>query len=157
MAPTPNPPVWVFGARLVMEVINASHLPANENYKPTSYLYDKKGERKGVFAKGLALKDKVIVKKISFDGDNWEVEALVPSESSPNTAYTVTIYLPLDFECTCPHGQHRFNPCKHAYATIIKLLEIAGADIRDPILRHYAYEGLNRLAHHKAQMHRNLV
>jgi uncharacterized Zn finger protein len=157
MAQSPTPPVWVFGVRLVMEVINASHLPANENYKPTSYLYDKKGERKGVFAKGLALKDKVIVKKISFDGDNWEVEALVPSESSPSEKYAVRIYTPLDFECSCPWGSHRFRPCKHVFAATLKILEIAGADVGDPILRHYVYEGLNRLAYHKAKTHHQLA
>jgi uncharacterized Zn finger protein len=139
-----------------MEVVNASQLPTDRNYKPTSYLYVK-GERKGVFAKGLELKDKVAVRRMSFDGDNWEVEALVPSESSPDTAYTVTIYLPLDFECTCPWGQNRFNPCKHVHATVLKLLEIAGADIRDPLIRHLVYEGLNRLAYHKARTQRNLV
>jgi hypothetical protein len=156
MAQSPTPPVWAFSARLIMEAVNASNLPTDKNYKPTSYLYAK-NERKGVFAKGSELKGNVVVKKIVFDGDNWEVEALVPSESSPNTAYTVTIYLPLDFECTCPHGQHRFNPCKHVFAAVLKLLEIAGADARDPIIRHYIYEGLNKLAYHKAKTQRYLV
>jgi hypothetical protein len=152
-----TPPLWVFAARLVMEVVDVSHLPVSKDYKTTSFLYNKRGEREGVFAKGLKLKDKVEVRRMVFDGDNWEVEAKVQSESDPNIMYTVRIYLPLDFECTCPWGTYRFRPCKHVYATVIKLLEIAGADTSDPILRHYVYEGLNRLAYHKAKTQRNFV
>jgi hypothetical protein len=159
MAP-PTPPIWVFGTRLMMEIINASQLPVDRGYRPTSYLYGRGrrgGEKEGVFAKGLKMKDKVVVKKMLFDGDNWEVEARVQSESSPDTTYTVLVYLPLDFECTCPWSQHHFSPCKHVYATILRLLEIAGADVKDPIVRHYVYEGLNRLAYHKARTQRRFV
>jgi uncharacterized Zn finger protein len=139
-----------------MEVINASHLPVSKGYKTTSFLY--KGDKKeGVFAKGLKLKDKVEVRRVVFDGDNWEVVATIPSESDSNTTYTVKLYLPLDFECSCPWGSHRFRPCKHVFATVLRLLEIAGADTRDPILRHYIHEGLNRLAYHKAKTQRNFV
>jgi hypothetical protein len=139
-----------------MEIVNASHLLVSKGYRTTSFLY--KGDKKeGVFAKGLRLKDKVIVTKLVFDGDNWEVEALVPSESSPNEKYTIKIYTPLDFECNCPWGSHRFRPCKHVFATVIRLLEIAGADTSDPIIRHYIFEGLNRLAYHKAMTQRNFV
>jgi hypothetical protein len=152
-----QPPIWVFGVRLVMEIINASHLPVGKDFKTTSYLYNKRGEREGVFAKGLRLKDRVEVKRIVFDGDNWEAEAIVPSESSANTAYTVRIYTPLDFECDCLWGQYRFRPCKHVYATVLRLLEIAGADINDPILKHFIFEGLNKLAYHKTKTHRSLT
>jgi len=154
-----NPPAWVFGARLMFELVNATTMPVGKNYRPSTYLYAKakRGEGEGVFRKGLRLKDSVIVKRISFDGDNWELVAEVPSESAPSTRYTVAIYMPLDFECSCPHGQHRFNPCKHVHAAVLKLLEISGADTRDPVLWHYIYEGLNKLAYHKARTQRNLV
>jgi uncharacterized Zn finger protein len=134
-------------------------MPVGKNYKPSSYLYShgRRGEREGVFKKGLMLKDKVVIGKTTFDGDNWELVAEVPSETSPDTKYAVAIYVPLDFECSCPHGQHRFNPCKHVYAVVLKILEISGADTRDPIIWHYIHEGLNRLAYHKARTQRNLV
>jgi hypothetical protein len=158
--PTPsmNPPVWLFGVRLMFEVINISTTPVGRDYKPSSFLYSRsrRGEEEGVFKKGLRLKDKVTIKRMAFDGDNWELVVEVPSESS-DAKYTVTIYMPLDFECSCPHGQHRFNPCKHVYATVSKLLEISGADIKDPILWHYIYEGLNKLAYHKAKTHRQFA
>jgi hypothetical protein len=152
-----NPPVWAFSARLMMEIVNASHLPAGKDFKTTTYLYNRRGEREGVFAKGLKMKDKVIVKRLAFDGDNWEAVATVPSESDPNTTYTVKLYLPLDFECGCPWGSHRFRPCKHVYAAVIKLFEVAGADVRDPILWHFVFEGLSRLAYHKAKTSRRLA
>jgi uncharacterized Zn finger protein len=150
-----NPPIWVFSTRLLFELINVSTIPVGKGYRPSSYLYYKAGE--GVFAKALKLKDRVTVKKLVFDGDNWELEAEVPSETSPGTKYTVTIFVPLDFECSCPHGQHRFNPCKHVYAVVLKILEMSGANTRDPILRHYVYEGLNRLAYHKARTQRRFM
>ncbi len=152
-----NPPVWVFSTRLLFELVNISTIPVGKNYKPSTYLYKRRGEEEGVFKKGLKLKDKVIIKRMAFDGDNWELVAEVPSESSHGARYTVTIYVPLDFECSCPHGQHRFNPCKHVYATVLRVLEISGADVRDVILWHYIYEGLNRLAYHKARTQRNLA
>jgi uncharacterized Zn finger protein len=155
-----TPPIWVFSTRLLFELVNVSTIPVGKNYKPSSYLYAKyakREEEEGVFKKGLRLKDKVLIKRMAFDGDNWELVAEIPSESSPDARYTVTIYVPLDFECSCPHGQHRFNPCKHVYAVVLKTLEISGADTRDPVLWHYIYEGLNRLAYHKARMQRNLV
>ncbi len=153
-----TPPIWVFGVRLAMELINASHLPVGKNYKTTSFLY-KNDKREGVFAKGLKMKDRVTIRKLTFDGDNWEVEAVVPSETStsPNEKYTVKIYTPLDFECSCPWGSHRFRPCKHVFAVTLRLLEIAGADVRDPLLQHYVFEGLNRLAYHKAKTYRNFT
>jgi hypothetical protein len=153
----PTPPAWLFGTRLMFELVNISTMPVGKGYRPSSYLYSRRGETEGVFKKGLGLKDKVAIKKMTFDGDNWELVAEVQSETSPETKYTVVIFMPLDFECSCPHGQHRFNPCKHVYATVLKILEISGADIRDPILWHYIYEGLNRLAYHKARTQRNFV
>jgi hypothetical protein len=159
MAQSPTPPVWAFSTRLLFELVNASTMPVGKNYKPSSYLYvhnRRRGEEEGVFKKGLKLKDKVAIRRMAFDGDNWELAAEVPSESS-DAKYTVTIYMPLDFECSCPHGQHRFNPCKHVYAVALKLLEISGADIKDPILWHYIYEGLNKLAYHKAKTHRQFA
>jgi hypothetical protein len=158
MNPPITPPIWVFATRLVMEMINASHLPImSKNCKATSFLYDSRGGREGVFAKGLRLKDRVVVKKVLFDGDNWEVEALAPSESDPKTTYVVKVYAPLDFECNCPWGSYRFRPCKHVYAVILKVFEIAGADVRDPVLQYYVHEGLNRLAYHKAKTARDSV
>jgi hypothetical protein len=155
----PTPPIWVFSVRLMFELVNVSTIPVGKNYKPSSYLYAqrRRGEEEGVFKKGLKLKDKVVIRKMTFDGDNWELTAEVPSESSPDVRYTVTIYMPLDFECSCPHGQFRFNPCKHVFATVLKILETSGADTRDPVIWHYVYEGLNRLAYHKAKTHRNFV
>jgi hypothetical protein len=149
-----TPPVWVFSTRLVFELVNISTMPVGKGYKPSSFLYAKRGE--GVFRKGLRLKDKVTIKKLTFDGDNWELVAEVPSESS-DAKYTVAIYVPLDFDCSCPHGQYRFNPCKHVYAVVLKILEISRADISDPIIQHYIYEGLNRLAYHKAKTQRYFV
>jgi uncharacterized Zn finger protein len=140
-----------------MEVINVANLPTGKDYRPVSYLYDKREERKGVFAKAMEMKNKVTIVRLAFDGDNWEAEAVVQSESDPKTVYTVRVYTPLDFECNCPWGSHRFRPCKHVFATVLRLLEIAGADIGDPILRHYVFEGLNRLAYHKARTYSNLV
>jgi uncharacterized Zn finger protein len=139
-----------------MELINAAHLPVPEGYKRVSFFYDGKGG-KGVFAKGLRLKDRVTVKRVVFDGDNWEVEATVPSESDPKATYVVKVYAPLDFECNCPWGSYRFRPCKHVYAVILRILEIAGANVRDPILHYYIHEGLNRLAYHKAKTARDTV
>jgi hypothetical protein len=153
----PAPPVWAFGVRLTMEVMNAANLPTGKNHRPVSYLYDKRGERRGVFAKALEMKNKVTIVKLMFDGDNWEVEAHVPSESSPSKKYAVKIYTPLDFECNCPWGSYRFRPCKHVFATVLKIMEIAGADTADPIIRHYVFEGLNRLAYHKAKTHHQLA
>jgi uncharacterized Zn finger protein len=144
----------------MFELVNVSSMPVGKGYRPSSYLYSRRygrGEGEGVFRKGLKLKDEVVVKRIVFDGNNWELIAEVPSESSPGTRYTVTVFVPLDFECTCPHGQHRFNPCKHVYATVLKVLEISGADAEDPVIWHYVYEGLNRLAYHKARTHRKLA
>ncbi len=154
-----NPPVWVFSTRLLFELVNISTIPVGKNYKPSSFLYSKgrRGEDEGVFKKSLRLKDKVVIKKMAFDGDNWELVAEVQSETSPDTKYTVVIFMPLDFECSCPHGQHRFNPCKHVYAAVLRALEISGADVRDPILWHHLYEGLNRLAYHKARTQRSFV
>jgi uncharacterized Zn finger protein len=143
---------------LMFELVNVASLPVGKDYRPSTFLYTKRGEREGVFAKALRIlkENKAIVKKLTFDGDNWEVEAIVSSDSS-NQEYTVRIYVPLDFECSCPHGQHRFNPCKHVFAVTLKLLEIAGADVGDPILKHYIYEGLNRLAYHKAKTQHRLA
>ncbi len=155
-----NPPIWVFSTRLMFEIVNVANLPVGKDYKPTTYLYNRynrRGEREGVFGKALKIKDKVTIKKIVFDGDNWEVEAEVQSESDPNTIYTIKLYLPLDFECNCPWGQHRFNPCKHVFASVLRVLEIAGADTADPILRHFVYDGLNKLAYNKVKMYRSLV
>jgi hypothetical protein len=158
-APTPsvNPPIWVFTTRLLFELVNISTMPTGKSYKPSSYLYARRGEAEGVFKKGLRLKNAVAIKRMTFDGDNWELVAEVPSETSPDAKYTVAIFVPLDFECSCPHGQHRFNPCKHVYAVVLKALEISGADVRDPIIWHYVYEGLNRLAYHKAKTQRNFA
>jgi len=73
-----------------------------------------------VLAKAVALTKDVRVVRVS----DVAVEVEVPSESDPSRVYRVKIYLfPLfDFECTCPHGEHRFNPCKHVIATILALI-----------------------------------
>jgi len=154
-----NPPVWLFSTRFLFELVNTSSIPVGKGYKPSSFLYTRtrKGEGEGVFKKGIRLKDKVTIKKLTFDGDNWELIAEVQSESSPGIKYTVVILVPLDFECSCPYGQHHFNPCKHVYAVALKILEISGANVQDPVIWHYVYEGLNRLAYHKARTQRNLV
>jgi hypothetical protein len=100
------------------------------DFKPVSGWHAKTYPREepGVLAKAVALAKDVRVVRVS----DVAVEAEVPSESTPGKVYRVKIYLfPLfDFECTCPHGEHRFNPCKHVVATVLAL-------IAEPITRDF--------------------
>jgi hypothetical protein len=122
------------------ESTRMSDLPVSKGYRPARKMLSKASE----------IKDRVAIKKLLFDDDIWEVEAMVES-------YTVKIYMPLDFECDCPYSQHHFTPCEHVFAVILRILEFHGADINDSIIRHYVVEGLYRLAYHKARVYRQLV
>ncbi|MEM1685469.1 MAG: SWIM zinc finger family protein [Acidilobaceae archaeon] len=138
--------------RVIFTLAEIAGIEVGRDYKPTSYLYSyyKKRDNEGVFLKGLKLKDKVKIVKVTVDGEYSEIIARVPSENSTKE-YRVKIILPLDFECTCPYQQHHFNPCKHVYATMLKILELNGAPIEDWRLQQLVYEGLNKYAYIKAK------
>ena len=91
-------------------------------FRPVSSWYAKRypREKEGVLAKAVRLASKVRVVRRAYE----VVEAEVPSESEPGRVYRVKVYLypAFDFECTCPHSQYRFNPCKHVLATVLALL-----------------------------------
>jgi len=108
-------------------------------------------EEGGVLARALKLVDRVRLVRVSPE----VVEAEVPGESDPSRTYVVRVYVePLDFECSCPHGEHRFNPCKHVIATVLRLVRdymtVAGrgAEVVIPVAIH---EGLSKLAYLKAR------
>jgi len=142
-----------FTLGLILELQRAAILPVGEGYRPSTF-YLRRGWRReevGVYRRGLELKGSVRILRTSIDGGVGEVEAEVPSESGMKW-YKVKLTVPLDFECNCPWGSHRFNPCKHVYATALKVLEEAGVDVRDGIIEFIVYEGLNRIAYHKARI-----
>jgi hypothetical protein len=147
-----------FAVILASQMIGATFMPVGEGYKPTSYLYvrrrrwGREREEKGVFGKALDLKDKVWIVSVSLGILGGELVARVPSESAPGEYYTVRIAVPIDFECDCPWGQHRYNPCKHVFATALKVLEEAGVAADHNLV----YESLNRLAYRKAKLDREL-
>ncbi len=142
-----------FTLSLILELYRASNLPVGGDYKPTSFYYTRRGwrEEDGVYKRGLKLKGNVRIQAINIDDGVGEVEAEVLSENGVRR-YRVKVTIPLDFECTCPWGFHRFNPCKHVYATVLRVIEDAGVDIGDGVLEFIVYEGLNRLAYHKARV-----
>jgi len=95
----------------------------NPEFKPTSSWYARRYPREepGVLAKAVRLVSKVRIARITAE----MVEAEVPSETDPSKTYRVRIYATprfFDFECDCPHGEHRFNPCKHVIATVLRVL-----------------------------------
>lgn len=147
-----------FGLTLASQMIGAVFAPVGGDYKPSSYLYAQRRswgrikEEKGVFGKALELKDRVVIVSASAGILGGEVTARVPSESRPGEHYTVRLSVPADFECDCPWGQHRYNPCKHVFATALRVLEEAGAAVD----RNLVYESLNRLAYQKAKLGREL-
>jgi hypothetical protein len=117
------------GALLLRWVAALVQVRPGPGFKPVSSWYARRypEEKPGVLAKAVALAKDVRVVRVS----DVAVEAEVPS-STPGKVYRVKIYLfPLfDFECTCPHGEHRFNPCKHVIAAILAL-------IAEPITRDF--------------------
>ncbi len=142
-----------FALGLILELYRASGLPVGNEYKPSSFYYTRRGWREegaGVYRKGLELRGNVRIHMINMEDGVGEVEAEVLSESGTRW-YKVKLIIPLDFECTCPWGSYRFNPCKHVFATTLRVLEDAGINIRDGILEFIIYEGLNRIAYHRAK------
>jgi hypothetical protein len=142
-----------FAPRLILELYKASFLPIGEGYKPSTFYYARRGWRRedvDVYRRGLELRGGVRINKVYLDDDPGEVEADVLSESGERW-YKVKLIIPLDFECNCPWSSRRFNPCKHVYATTLRALEDAGINIEDGILELLVYEGLNRVAYHKAR------
>ena len=143
---------------LIIELQRATTLPVGGRYKPSTF-YVRRGWRRedaGVYRRGLEFKSNVRILRISMSDSVGEVEAEVPSESGGGL-YKVKLTIPLDFECNCPWGSHRFNPCKHVYATVLRVLEEAGVDVGDGILELIVYEGLNRIAYHKARIATSLT
>jgi hypothetical protein len=142
-----------FALRLILELYKASFLPIGEGYKPSTFYYARRGWRRedvGVYRRGLELRGGVRINRVYLDDGAGEVEADVLSESG-EIWYKVKLIIPLDFECNCPWSSRRFNPCKHVYATTLRVLEDAGINIEDGILELLVYEGLNRVAYHKAR------
>jgi hypothetical protein len=142
-----------FALRLILELYRASGLPVGEGYKPSTFYYARRGWRRedvGVYRRGLELRGGVRINRVYLDNGAGEVEADVLSESGERW-YKVKLIIPLDFECNCPWSSRRFNPCKHVYATTLRVLEDAGINIEDGMLELLVYEGLNRVAYHKAR------
>jgi hypothetical protein len=147
-----------FGLILASQMAGAIFTPVGGDYRPSSYLYVKRRnwgrikEEKGVFGKALELKDKVRIVEVAIEIMGGELTARVPSETALGKYYTVKLSVPADFECDCPWGQHRYNPCKHVFATVLRVLEEAGVAADHNLV----YEGLNRLAYRKAKLDREL-
>jgi len=148
----------VIGAKILAQVEELSKLPAEieGGYKPPSKWVVYRGwrEENGVLAKASRLVSEVRIARLT----STVVEAVVPSESEPGKTYAVKVYVsPLDFECSCPHGELRFNPCKHVIAVVLKLIYDAlnAAGLNDESLRlrvaDVVYEGLSKLAYIKAR------
>lgn len=115
---------WI--ARLASQTIE------DPSYKPSSYWLAKSYPREepGVLAKAINLIDRV---RIVERGLGY-VEAIVPSESKEGENYKVKIEaspLTFDYSCTCPHGEHRFNPCKHVVASVLRIVA-DGYRIKNP-------------------------
>jgi hypothetical protein len=151
-SPNPVPPPIV-AYKVLVQTLELARLPAGPGYKPPSRWYARMypEEKPGVLAKAVKLVDRVRLVRITPE----VVEAEVPSESDPGRVYRVRVYVdPLDFECECPHGEHRFNPCKHVLAVVLRLVRdymtVAGrgAEVVIPALVH---EGLSKLAYYKAR------
>jgi len=149
-----------FAVKLLHELYLALNLPVDyREYKPSSYLYVRRRgwrEEEGVFRKGEKLSKDVKIARVDFHEGVGEVEAEVPSEGG-GQKYKVKVYLPLDFECTCPWGATRFNPCKHVFAAVLKILEDMRGFVDIITFRTLVYEGLNRVAYHKAQASRSIA
>lgn len=110
----------------------ASVQVTDPGFKPASGWHAKRYPREepGVLAKAVRLVEKVRVVRETGD----MVEAEVPSESKPSKTYRVRVYATprfFDYECSCPHGEHRFNPCKHVIATILKILADSSPMLED--------------------------
>jgi len=151
---TPNPvPGPIIAFKVLVQVLELAEAPTGPRYRPPSRWYRRRGwvEEDGVLARALKLVSRVRLVRVSPE----VVEAEVPSESDPSRTYVVRVFVdPLDFECSCPHGEYRFNPCKHVIATVLRLVRdymtIAGkgAEVVIPVAIH---EGLSKLAYYKAR------
>jgi len=150
----PNPvPTPIIAFKVLVQALELAEAPVGPGYRSPSKWYARRYPREepGVLAKALRLVDRVRLVRISPE----VVEAEVPSESDPSRTYVVRVYVePLDFECSCPHGEHRFNPCKHVIAAVLRLVRdymtVAGrgAEVVIPVAIH---EGLSKLAYLKAR------
>jgi len=145
-------------ARMLWEMLVAASREVGEGFRPSSFLYSRRGGREveGVFARGLKLRRSVRILGVEGGEGFAEVTAWVPSESGGG-GYEVRVSVPLDFECSCPHGRHRFNPCKHVYAVVLRLLEDAGVDVENWRTQILVYMALNKLAYMKARSSREIA
>ncbi|MDM7275440.1 MAG: hypothetical protein P3X22_004890 [Thermoprotei archaeon] len=156
-------------SRLLFRLIMSSAVDVGPGYKPSSGWVYRRYPRvvEGVLARSVRLVDKVEIVSV----DDYGFEARVASEEDLKVQYSVRVYVsPIDpmveFECTCPYGERRFNPCKHVTASILALLnkyvedlKISGDKLeegfyRDPEERRLIeaiYEGLNKAAYIKAR------
>jgi len=105
---------------------------SDPGFRPASSWYARRYPREepGVLAKALRLVDRVRVVRVA-DG---VVEAEVPSESDPGKTYRVRVCATprfFDFECGCPHGERRFNPCKHVIAVVLRILADSSPMLED--------------------------
>ncbi len=147
-------PVASFATRLLAELTRVMRIRVGGDYEPTSFLV-KDGER-GVFAKGLRLKDRVAIVGIRSEGNVTVLTATVQSGTRRGVRYDVELTLPLGFRCSCEWGKRRLYPCKHVYAVVLKVLEAAGLKLGDDMLTKYTlyyaiYDSLNRLAYRKSK------
>ena len=144
-----------FATRFLAELTRAMRSKVGRDYEPTSFLV-RDGE-KGVFARGLKLRNKVSIVGIRSEGNATVLTAIVSSEAKRGVQYEVKLMLPLDFECSCEWSKYRPYPCKHVYAATLKVLEVAGlrlgeSDMLTKYTLYYAiYDSLNRLAYRKSR------
>ena len=159
----------LLASRLLFRLIMLSTVYVGPGYRPSSGWVYRRYPRvvEGVLARSVRLVDRVEVTSV----DDYSFEARVLSEEDPGVQYVVRVYVSpidpmVDFECTCPHGERRFNPCKHVTASIlaflnkhVKGLEISGdklregfyIDLEEKRLIETVYEGLNKAAYIKAR------
>jgi hypothetical protein len=143
-----------FATRFLAELTRAMRARVGRDYEPTSFL-TRDGE-KGVFARGLKLRNRVAIVGIRSEGNMMILTATVPSETRRGVQHHVELTLPLGFRCSCDWGKHRLYPCKHVYAAVLKVLEAAGLRLGDDMLTKYTlyyaiYDSLNRLAYRKSK------
>jgi len=110
----------------------ASARVTDPEFKPVSSWYARRYPREepGVLAKTVGLVGRVRLVRTTAE----MVEAEVPSETDPSKTYRVRIYATprfFDFECDCPHGEHRFNPCKHVIAVVLRILADSSPMLED--------------------------
>ncbi|MEM0285021.1 MAG: SWIM zinc finger family protein [Sulfolobales archaeon] len=143
--------------RVLTQAFELAQLSVGPDYRPPSKWrrYSRGREEEGVLSRAVRLAWRVRLVRVSPE----VVEAEVPSERNPGATYRVRVYVnPLDFECSCPNGEHRFNPSKHVIAAVLKLVwdymsytgeapeELARLAIAGAV-----HEGLSKLAYLKAR------